>query len=68
MRPPILVRKQIKLVLYGLAHSVSCARMHILYGGGKFTIRKYTFIMCHVLASREGIFHHFIHTSTGDRF
>ena len=67
MRPPIPIRKQIELVLYKLAHGVSCARMHNLYGCGESTIRKYTIIICHVLASREGIFHHFIHTPTGDR-
>lgn len=67
VRPPVPVRKQIKLVLYKLAHGISCSRMHNLYGCGESTIRKYTIIICRVLASREGIFHHFIHTPTGDR-
>ena len=62
VRPPMRVRKQIKLVFYTLAHGVSCARMHNLYGCGESTIRKYTIIICRVLASREGIFHRFIHT------
>ena len=65
--PSIPIRKQIKLVLYRLAHDVSCAKMHNLYGCGESTIRKYTLIICRVLASREGMFHHFIHTPTGDR-
>ena len=68
VRPPVPVQKQITLVLYRLAHDISCARMHNIYGCGESTIRKYTIIICRVLASREGIFHHFIHTSTGDRF
>ena len=34
VRRPIPIRKQIKLVLYRLAHGVSCARMHNLYGYG----------------------------------
>ena len=67
VRRPIPIRKQIKLVLYRLAHGVSCAKMHNLYGYGESTIRKYTLIVCHVLASREGMFHHFIYTPTGDR-
>ena len=46
VRPPILVRKQVKLVLYGLVHGVSCARMHNLYGCGESTTRKYTMIVC----------------------
>ena len=32
VRPLIPLRKQVKLVLYQLAHGVSCARMHNLYG------------------------------------
>ena len=67
VRPPIPIRKQIKLVLYRLAHGVSCARMHNLYGCGESIIRKYTLIICRVLVFLEGIFHHFIHTPTGDR-
>jgi hypothetical protein len=31
VKPPVPVRKQVKLVLYRLAHDVSCARMHNLY-------------------------------------
>ena len=30
--PAIPIRKQMKLVLYRLAHGISCARMHNLYG------------------------------------
>ena len=41
--------------------------MHNLYGYGESTIRKYTFIICCVLASQEGMFYHFIHTPTGDK-
>ena len=51
VRPPISIRKHIKLVLYKLAHSVSYARMHNLYGCGEFIIRQYTLIICRVLAS-----------------
>ena len=40
VRPPIPIRKQVKLVLHRLAHGVSCARMHNLYGCGESTIRK----------------------------
>ena len=68
MRPPIPVRKQIKLVLYQLAHGVSCARMHNLYGCGESTIRKYTMIVCKALGIAEhSLFFHFIHTPHGDR-
>ena len=68
VRPPIPVRKQVKLDLYRLAHGVSCARMHNLYGCGESTIRKYTMIVCRVLGSgsQDGIFFHFIHTPYGD--
>ena len=45
VRPPIPIRKEVKLVLYRLAHEVSCARMHNLYGCGESTIRKYTMIV-----------------------
>ena len=69
VRPLIPVRKQVKLVLYRLAHGVSCARMHNLYGCGEFTIRKYTMIVYRVLGSggQDGIFFHFIYTPHGDR-
>ena len=68
VRPPILVRKQVKLVLYRLAHGVSCVRMHNLYGCGESTIRKYTMIVCKALGTAEyGLFFQFIHTSHGDR-
>jgi hypothetical protein len=53
VRPPVPVRKQVKLVLYRLAHGVSCARMHNLYGCGESSIRKYTMIVCRALGSGE---------------
>ena len=68
VRPPIPIKKQVKLVLYRLAHGVSCARMHNLYGCGESTIKKYTMIVCRVLGTGEdGLFFQFIHTSQGDR-
>ena len=68
VRPSIPVRKQVKLVLYRLAHGVSCARMHNLYGCDKSTIRKYTMIVCRVLGiGEDGLFFQFIHTLQGDR-
>ena len=67
VRPPVPVREQIKLVLCRLAHDVSCTRMHNLYGCSESTIRKYTIFICRMLASRGGIFHHFIHTHIGDK-
>ena len=54
-------------MLYRLAFGVSCASIHNLYGCVESTIRKYTIIICSVLASRECIFHHFIHTPTGNK-
>ena len=57
-----------KLVLYRLAHGVSCARMHNLYGCGEFTICKYTMIVCQALGIAEGgLFFQFIHTPQVDR-
>ena len=68
MRPPIFVRKQVKLVLYQLAHGVSCARMHNLYGCGESTIRKYTMIVYKALGTtKHGLFFQFIHSHHGDR-
>jgi len=68
VRAPIPVRKQVKLVLYRLAHGVSAARMHNLYGCGESTIRKYTMIVCEALGSGEnGLFFQFINTPHGDR-
>ena len=56
-----------KLVLYRLAHGVSCAIMHNLYGCGESTIRKYTMIVCRALGTAEGgLFFEFIHTPQGD--
>lgn len=46
VRPPISIRKQVKFVLYRLAHGISSARMHTLNGCGESTIRKYTMIVC----------------------
>jgi len=67
VRPPVPVRKQVKLVLYRLAHGVSCARMHNLYGCGESTIRKYTMIVCRALGSGENdLFFQFIHTPSGN--
>ena len=68
VRPPIPIRKQMKLVLYRLAHGMSCARMHNLYGCGESTIRKYSMIVCRVLGTGEdSLFFQFIHTPQGDR-
>ena len=68
VRPSIPVRKQVKLVLYQLAHGVSCARMHNLYGCGESTICKYTMIVCKALGTVEhGLFFQFIHTPYGDQ-
>ena len=67
-RPPIPIRKQVKLVFYRLVHGVNYARMHNLYGCGESTIRKYTMIVCRVLGTGEdGLFFQFIHTPQGDR-
>ena len=56
-----------KLVLYRLAHGVSCARMHNLYGCGESTICKYTMIVCRALGTTEGgLFLQFIYTPQGD--
>lgn len=66
-RPPMPIRKQVKLVLYRLAHGISCERMDVLYGCGASTIRKYTKIICRILSSREGLFTTYIHAPTGDR-
>jgi hypothetical protein len=68
VRIPVPLRKQVKLVLYRLAHGVSCARMHNLYGCGESTIRKYIMIVCRALGSGEdGLFFQFIHTPSSDR-
>ena len=68
VRPSIPVRKQVKLVLYQLAHGVSCARMHKLYGCGESTIHKYTMIVCWDLGIAEGgLFFQFMCTPQGDR-
>ena len=68
VRPSIRIRKQVKFVLYRLAYSVSCARMHNLYGCGESTICKYLMIVCRALETVEGgLFFQFIHTSQGDR-
>ena len=68
VRPPIPVRKQVKLVLYRLAYGISCARMHNLYGCGESTICKYTMIVCWALGIVEGaLFFQFIYTPQGDR-
>jgi hypothetical protein len=68
VRPPVSVRKQVKFILYRLAHGVSCARIHNLYGCGESTIRKYTMIVYRSLGSIEdGSFFQFICTPSGDR-
>jgi hypothetical protein len=45
-RPLMLVRKQIKLVLYRLGHGISYDRMDALYGCEASMIWKYTKIIC----------------------
>ena len=68
VRPPILVRKQVKLILYRLAYGVSCARMHNLYGCGESTICKYTMIVYKAVGTtKHGLFFQFIHTPHGNR-
>ena len=68
VRPPIPIRKQVRLVLYRLAHGISCARMHNLYRCGKSTICKYTMIVCKALGAAEhGLFFQFIYTPHGNR-
>ena len=63
VRPPVPVRKQVKLVLYRLAHGISCARMHNLYGCAESNIRKYTMIVCRTLGSgKDSLFFQFIYT------
>ena len=67
VRPPIPIRKQVCLVIYRLAHGFSCKAMHMLYGCGESTIRKYTLIVCRVLSSRNGLFGVYIHAPRGHR-
>ena len=67
VRPPVLVRKQIPLVVYRLAQGLSYKAMDDLYGCGQSTIRKYTFIICKVLSLRDGLFRRYIHAPTGHR-
>jgi hypothetical protein len=55
-RPPLSIRKQIKLVIYRLAYGLSCKKIQDLYGSGAFTIRKYTMRICRVLSNHEGLF------------
>ena len=55
-RPPLSIRKQIKLVIYQLVHGLSCKKMQDLYRCGVFIIQKYTMRICRVLSSREGLF------------
>ena len=66
-RPPMSIRKQVKLVLYRLAHGISCEMMDLLYGCGASTIQKYTKIKCKILSSGEGLFTTYIHAPIGDR-
>ena len=67
VRPPIPIRKQVSLVVYRLAHGLSCKAMDSLYGCGESTIRKYTLIVCKVLSSEDGLFGRYIHAPTGHR-
>ena len=67
-RASILIREQVKLVIYQLACGHSCKKMNDLYGCGASTIRKYTDLVCGILSSRDqGLFTTYIHTPTGDR-
>ena len=67
VRPPIPIRKQVKLILYRLAHGVNCAKMHNLYGCGESTIRKYIMIVCRALETAHGgLFFQYIHTPQDD--
>jgi hypothetical protein len=54
----VLVRKQIALVVYRLAHGISCSTMSNLYGVGESIIRKYTEVVFRILASRNGLLKH----------
>ena len=67
VRPPIPVRKQVKLVLYRLAYSINCAKMYNLYRCVESPIRKYTMIVCRALGTvKDGLYFQFIHTLQGD--
>ncbi len=67
VRPPVPIRKQVSLVVYRLAHGLSCKAMDNLYGCGASTIRKYTLIVCKVLSAQEGLFGRYIHAPIGHR-
>ena len=67
VRPPIPIKKQVSLVVYQLAHGFSCKAMDNLYGCRESTIRKYTSIVCRVLARQDGLFGTYIHAPKGHR-
>jgi hypothetical protein len=67
VRPPVLIRKQVSLVVYRLAQGLSAKAMDSLYGCGESTIRKYTLIVCKVLSFADGLFGRYIHAPTGHR-
>lgn len=67
IRDLVSFRKQIKLVIFHLAHSMSPKIMKKLYGYGESTIRKYTRIICFVLSNRNGLFRTYIHAPIAGR-
>jgi hypothetical protein len=50
-----------------LAQDLSYKAINSLYGCGESTIRKYTFIVCKVFSSADGLFGRYIHIPTGHR-
>jgi len=66
VRTLIPLKKDMKMVLYWLAHEISFERMNALYGIGDFIIKKHIYIVCDVLSNGEKLFSVYVHTPIGD--
>jgi hypothetical protein len=56
VKTPIPFRKDVKMVLYRLAHGISPKRMNALYNVGASIIRLYTYIVCDALFNGDKLF------------
>jgi hypothetical protein len=63
----ILLKKDVKMVLYRLAHGISLEKMNALYGVGALIIMKYTYIVCDVLFNGDRLISVYVHTFTKDQ-
>ncbi len=67
MWTPLPISKVMNIVLYRLTHGIFVEHMGDLYNIGASIIRKYTTMVCEILANNDKLFNNYIHTQSASQ-